>query len=157
MRKDIPGEPSICYGKLLTGLTGHRKPPKMATIQPFCAWQDPGSNPRGGCVWGENVEPGGSGSPFVSSYRHLVNSVDWVHDVHQLEALGDRAGGLPEWLFFAAIEFHDRGRAMRRAALMVLRAPPLSLSSVGDVAVHDDQGGPVGGALENLQRAFQHV
>src|ERR1035438_5060011 len=78
MRKDIPGEPSIRYGKLLTGLTGHRKPRKMARIQAFCAWRDPGSNPRGGCVWGENVEPGGSGSPFVSSHRHLVNSVDGV-------------------------------------------------------------------------------
>src|ERR1017187_1043601 len=35
----------------------------------------PRQQPRGGCVWGENVEPGGSGSPFVSPHRHLVNSV----------------------------------------------------------------------------------
>src|ERR1039458_6730258 len=78
MFRDVLGEASIRYGKLLTRLTGPRKVRKMATIQAFCAWRDPGSNHRGGCVWGENVEPGGSGSPFVSPHRHLANSVDGV-------------------------------------------------------------------------------
>src|ERR1039457_487435 len=58
MLQDVLGEPSIRYGKLLAGLTGHRKPRKMARIQAFCAWRDPGSN-------GENVEPGGSALRFA--------------------------------------------------------------------------------------------
>src|ERR1017187_1697326 len=32
--------------KALTRLTGPRKVRKMATIQAFCAWRDPGSNPE---------------------------------------------------------------------------------------------------------------
>ena len=33
----------------------------------FLRMARPRQQPQGGCVWGENVAPGGSGSPFVSS------------------------------------------------------------------------------------------
>ena len=69
--RDVPGEPSIRYGKLLTRLTGCRKARKMATIQAFFRMARPKQRRPECCLWAANVEPGGSGSPFVSSAQAL--------------------------------------------------------------------------------------
>src|ERR1039457_3182406 len=61
--------------KALTRLTGPRKVRKMATIQAFCAWRDPGSNPEEAA---SGAKTGSRAAPALRlslPHRHLVNSV----------------------------------------------------------------------------------
>ena len=65
----VLGDPNNPKRKVVGRLTGQQEPREMAIIPAFCAWRDQAATAEDGASGTETVEPGGSGSPFVSSAR----------------------------------------------------------------------------------------
>src|ERR1017187_9101407 len=76
--RDVLGEASIRYGKLLTRLTGSRKARKLAIIQAFCASRDSGNDGQRRGAEAKTCSRAAPALRLSLPHRHLVNSrSDW--------------------------------------------------------------------------------